>query len=332
MNATLDKVVAIISSSRPKKLVLLATFFVLVSSIPLVYLSTLLFSVEYTAFLLMLSIALPLLLTPVTIAILIKITKNLSYFKESLEEEIEKNKAKDIMLFEQARFVLMGEVIQNLSHQWKQPLNTINLALLNAKLTAATPEEQLKYFDIMESNTNYLASTIDDFMSFFDKRTYLELKTLEALIHEIRSIIDVHIKSHNVKLSILTDTINTKVMIASSIAQVILNLINNAKDALEQVDGEKNIILTFSTTSDSLEIVCCDNGSGIEESLREKIFHPYFTTKNKTQGTGIGLYMSKQIIQKIFSGTLELKKTQKCTTCFELRLPYSDNCKLEGIK
>lgn len=325
-----DKLIDIISSSTPKKIIFFTTIFVLVGSVPLVYFTTLLFGVLYTNFLLILSILLPLLLTPITIALLIKLTKNLSYFKLALAEEIEKNKTKDLMLFEQARFVLMGEIIQNLSHQWKQPLNTINLAILNVRMDSKFPIESEKYFDIMESNVGYLAATIDDFMSFFDKRTYLELKPLDVIIKEVKSIIAVHVQNKKIELSIEIEPNLDDICVASSISQVLLNLINNSKDALLEQEGEKKIALHFYEDATHLHISCSDNGKGITKENQEKIFQPYFTTKSKTQGTGIGLYMSKQIMQKIFYGDLVLKSSTPSKTSFVVSLPYGKNCQHKG--
>jgi uncharacterized membrane protein YdjX (TVP38/TMEM64 family) len=112
-----DKIISYISSLTPIRLIFFVTFFVLSGSIPIVYLSACIAGVEYTNFLLEISIGLPLVLTPVTISILISLTTKLQYFQKHLAQEIEKNKLKDIMLFEQARFVLMGEMLANISHQ-----------------------------------------------------------------------------------------------------------------------------------------------------------------------------------------------------------------------
>lgn len=324
----IDKIIFYISSLKPFKLIFLVTLFVLSGSIPLVYASACIADVDYTLFLLSISIVLPLLLTPVTIYILIRLTTKLQYFKLHLENEIEKNKAKDIMLFEQARFALMGEMLANISHQWKQPLNTINLSLINMKFSKEKTTIENQYFDIIESNVNYLADTIDDFMSFFDKRTHNENKLLELVVDEIQSILKVNIENNNINFGIVLDENCSDIEIASSMAQVLINLVNNAKDALSQ-EKSKKIKVHFKSTSFGLEIACCDNGSGISEEIRENIFDPYFTTKDKTQGTGIGLYMSKQIIFKIFDGTLTLAEPSdlEFSTCFLIRIPYSQMCR-----
>ena len=335
----LDKVTLYLASLTPLKIIFLSTFFVLFSSVPLVYLFVVLAGVEYTIFLFSISAILPLILTPITVFVLINLTTKLQYFQKHLEDEIEKNKAKDVMLFEQARFVLMGEMMANISHQWKQPLNTINLALLNMKFSNPDFNSKDKNYDIIENNVNYLASTIDDFMSFFDKRVHKEIKPLDNIIKELYGIMDAHMANKKIDLEILLDDGYAEVSVAASISQVIINLINNGKDALEDVK-DKKIRVHFLVSESGLEIECCDNGSGIDEKIKNKIFNPYFTTKAKSQGTGIGLYMSKEIILKIFEGTIRVKKrdglrnTQyeygtDMTTCFYIFLPYSTNCLLK---
>ena len=340
MKMLIDKIIQYIASSSPRKIILLSTLFVLAGSVPMVYGFSYIFSEPYSEFLFYISIFLPLILTPVTISLLIRLTSRLAHVNKYLDEEMEKNKQKDIILFEQARFVLMGEMMANISHQWKQPLNTINLALLNMRLSNLDIEN--KNYDIIEDNVKYLASTIDDFISFFDKRSHLEMKTLDSIVKEIHSIIDAHIANKKIDLEIVTDESYGDVYIASSISQVVLNLINNAKDALEGAEVKK-IRVQFLVNEYGVEIECCDSGSGVDDSIKDKIFAPYFTTKEKTQGTGIGLYMSKEIIHKIFDGKINISSRSLSRsslfpssnlekTCFFIALPYSKNCYIKESK
>ncbi len=335
----LNRIVTLLTKVTPKTVVIYSTLFVLAGSIPLVYLASIITGVAYSKFLFAISVVLPLILTPAVTILLIRLAENLTFVQDKLQQEIEQNRQKDLVLFEQARFVLMGEMMANISHQWKQPLNTINLALLNMKLEKTHIEDSDKNFMIIEENVNYLASTINDFMSFFDKRTHSEIKPLQEIIREIHSVVDAHMENKKIKLEIIADESYGRVKVASSITQVVLNLINNAKDALENAE-EKNICVHFLTNSYGLEIECCDTGSGLDEKLKEKIFEPYFTTKDKTQGTGIGLYMSKQIVHKVFDGNIALSARKESRsraypydnrgkTCFYIAVPYSENCILE---
>jgi len=323
----IDKVIQYISLSSPRKIILLSTLFVVVGSVPMVYMFSYLFGEPYSKFLLYISVLLPLILTPVTISLLIRLTTRLAHVKQYLEEEIQNNKEKDIILFEQARFVLIGEMMANISHQWKQPLNTINLALLNMKFSNLDIDS--KNYDIIEDNVNYLASTIDDFISFFDKRTHSEMKSLDAIAREIHSIIDAHISNKKIELKIEIDESFSKIEVASSLSQVVLNLINNAKDALASAEV-REINVRFIVKESGLQIACCDTGCGIEEKIQERIFAPYFTTKEKTQGTGIGLYMSKEIIHKFFDGKITFESKRGEGTCFHIMIPLSNKCEYIG--
>ena len=333
-----DSITQKLSVCSVKCIVIRLGLFFLVLPVVLVYLCTLLFCDTYSVVLFRYSLIISILFTPLFIIVLLGFVKRTRELEEQLLKEKEKSKQKDIMLFEQARFVLMGEMMANISHQWKQPLNTINLAILTAKTSTKSDAELEKYFDIMEDNVTYLATTIDDFISFFDKKTYTKMRELDLIIKEIRSIIDAHIKNKYITLTIEVEANNGEVLIASSISQVVLNLLNNAKDAFDDKMEEKTINLKFTTLYDGLKIECCDNGGGIPLEIQDKIFDPYFTTKEKYQGTGIGLYMSKQIIEQIFNGSIELSNScsmgDACNTntCFKMILPYSKNCTLKEVK
>ncbi len=323
-----NQIIIKFSKLSPFTIVFLTTFFVLLGSIPAVYMVTILYGVEYEGIHIVLSIVLPLLLTPPVISAFIKLSKHLRYFKDELDKEVEKNQKKDAILFEQARFVLMGEMLANISHQWKQPLNTIGLSVVNARLSGGDNLDN--NFDIIESNVNYLSSTINDFISFFNKKTYTELRDLKDVLKEIKSIVDMEITRKDILLDIKIESDNSKIELSSSIAQVLLNLLNNAKDAFTHDMNDKKISLKFTAKERVLEISCCDNGKGIDSKIKDKIFDPYFTTKHKTQGTGIGLYMSKQIVEKVFNGNISLESE---ATCFRINIPYSDKCILKkGIK
>ena len=337
-NNITDTCMTKLSNYSPFLIIVISSIFVSFLSFLVVYIFTSICGEEHTVQLVRFSIIIPLVTTPILMLILIRTSKHLKYFKKEIEKEIEKNKKKDVILFEQARFVLMGEMMANISHQWKQPLNTINLAILSSKTSPYNEKDLYRNFDIMEDNASYLASTIDDFMSFFDKKTHHEVREISSIIKEIKSIIGVQIQNRDITLDIKIDSIAKETMIASSVSQVILNLLNNAKDAFSEDDSNKAISLSFKVKDYVLEIVCCDNGKGIPSEIEDKIFDPYFTTKNKSQGTGIGLYMSKQIVQKLFNGTIDIYPKEACLdeyenkTCFFIEIPYSDKCILKESK
>lgn len=330
----LGKLTERLSNYSTLRVIVIGTLFVLGGSIPLVYFFALAFNVEYTMFFFLLSIFLPLLLSPTTLFLFIKMTRYLSYFKKHLDQEIENNKKKDILIHEQARFALMGEMIANISHQWKQPLNTMGLSIVKARTSKEKDLDQC--FDIVEDNIRYLASTIDDFISFFDKRTDTEVRDINEVLKEINSITSSYIQDKEIKIIIDMDYVCNKIVISSSISQVLLNLVNNSVDAFEKMKKSKKIALKFICNENSFTILCFDNGTGIKDDIVEKIYAPYFTTKDKKQGTGIGLYMSKQIVNKFFDGSIKvlpkhefLKGFEDMNTCFKISIPYSQNCMMK---
>jgi len=303
------------------------TIVVLCFSIVFVYTFYLIAGVEYTNFAFTISTVLPLLLSPPAIFVVLKLTKHLKEYRIFLEEEIEKNKAKDIMMYEQARFALMGEMMANISHQWKQPLNTINLSVASTKLSVYDRERVEQCFTVVEDNVNYLATTVNDFLSFFDEKKYHDTKNISDIISEIRSIYESTLHENNIELKIKLANDAQNVFIASSITQVILNLLSNAKDAMLELDTKRVITLRFITLDDMLKVRCCDKGLGVDEEVIKNIFDPYFTTKNQTRGTGLGLYMSKQIVHYVFDGDIYVDMFNH--SCFILDLPYSETCRLE---
>ena len=114
----------------------------------------------------------------------------------------------------------MGEMMANISHQWKQPLNTISLSIVNLKLGKRSLEESSIYYNIMEENINYLVNTVDDFMSFFDKKTHAECRSIELIIQEVKSIVEAQLSNKNINLEFKIDMENVSVKVASSISQI----------------------------------------------------------------------------------------------------------------
>jgi len=330
INAFFNKLILKLTDLSPIVLSLVLTLPVLVTSVLFVFLVFEGAGREYNAFFFMVSIVLPLLLSPAAIFLIIKFTKNLRYCKSFLDEEIQKNKQKDLILYEQSRFALMGEMMANISHQWKQPLHTINAAILSVKFSDKKDDKKLdEVFDIVEDNVAYLANTVNDFLSFFDKKTHKDKKKISEVIAEVKSIAKPSLDMYGIILELKTDDQMNNVLVVSSISQIILNLISNAKDALLETnkESEKRINIMFKVKKAGIEIICCDNGDGVDPKISKKIFDPYFTTKDKNRGTGLGLYMSKQIVHTIFAGKIYVDEHQP--SCFHVQIPYGENCSLE---
>ena len=248
-----------------------------------------------------------------------ELNKNLEI---KVQKEVKKNREKDRIMFQQARFAAMGEMIANIAHQWRQPLSELGILLFkmkNAFLKKDVYNFNKDYNDC-KVVINRMSKTIDDFRDFFKSTREKSDFYIEDTVEEAIFIIKETLKSHNIKINF-----NNKQSIiingySNEILQVILNILNNAKDVLISKDkNHKKIDIEIASLSDKVNISICDNGGGISENIIEKIFDPYFTTKHSKQGTGIGLYMSKKIIEQN-GGSIEVLN-KKDGACFMIKLP-----------
>ena len=248
-----------------------------------------------------------------------ELNKNLEI---KIQKEVEKNREKDRIMFQQARFAAMGEMIANIAHQWRQPLSELGILLFKLKdaFLKNSIEEFEKDYNDCKVVINRMSKTIDDFRDFFKPTREKSDFYIEDSVEEAIFIIKETLKSHNIKINF-----NNKHSIIingypNEILQVILNILNNAKDVLVSKDkNHKKIDIQISSSSNQVKISICDNGGGINENILEKIFDPYFTTKHSKQGTGIGLYMSKKIIEQN-GGSIEVSN-KKDGACFMIKLP-----------
>ena len=223
---------------------------------------------------------------------------------------------KDRQLLEQAKMAQMGEMIGNIAHQWRQPLSVISTAASGVKFKSdyntLEKEELAVFMDNIIKNTQYLSNTIDTFRDFIKETHKKEDVILQDKISETLEIISATLNSNHIKVIDKIDYINpiTVNIINSALPQVLMNLINNAKDIMVERDIEdKWIEIDLKENNDDIIISIEDNGGGVPQDIIDKIFDPYFTTKHQSQGTGLGLYMSKEIVQKHLLGKLDIKNT-----------------------
>jgi len=232
--------------------------------------------------------------------------------KQKVQEEIEKNRIKDEHLMQQSRLAQMGEMISMIAHQWRQPLSAINAASgtlnMKARLNKIDNETVIKLTNKISQYSQHLSTTIDDFRGFFKPNKEKKLTTYTELIEGVLTISEISLKSKNIKLikKLGSDIVlNTY---SNEIKQVILNLIKNAEDVLVERDI-KNPTIKIVTRGRNLYVE--DNAGGIDEDIMDKIFDPYFSTKTKKDGTGLGLYMSKMIIEDHCGGKLSVKNGKR---------------------
>ncbi|SFV59989.1 histidine kinase [hydrothermal vent metagenome] len=247
-------------------------------------------------------------------------TKELELLNQDLEkriqEEVHKNSEQEQMLFRQARYAQMGEILNMIAHQWRQPLNAI--AMTNTGMLVGLKESQINRENLItkakrtDGYIQHLSQTIDDFRNFFRIDREKSDLTLSEVVHDALELLNPILNSHNIDVTIKRSCSCTIYSYPNEVLNVTLNLLNNAKDALMQKEDNREIIIDMShdhasegRTFTYLEIR--DNAGGIPEEIIEKIFDPYFTTKEKQGGTGLGLYMSKQIVEKHCQGKINVK-------------------------
>lgn len=247
---------------------------------------------------------------------LLSINKNL---QKTIDEEVKKNEEKTKFIFQHSRLVSMGEMIGNIAHQWRQPLNELSINLFTLKENIANTYKFNQIYEHSKSIIKNMSKTIDDFMNFFKSDKKREIFLLKESIDHALFITKRMLTSENIKIK-KSNLENVYILgYKSELTQVILNLINNSKDVLKNLNkSEKIIEIKLNIDKNDIILKIMDNGDGIKEELLSKIFEPYFTTKHPSSGTGLGLYMSKMIIEGM-GGSIKAINN-KGGACFEIRL------------
>jgi len=216
---------------------------------------------------------------------------------------------KQDLQLQQAKMAAMGEMIGNIAHQWRQPLNALsalNVGLgMKHKKDMLTDEEMKKFKNKSNEIIQNMSATIEDFKNFFQPDKVKEVFSVnEAIECAIRFVSDAY---HQNNIEVVLDfqegvTVNS---FRNELMQVLLNIFNNSKDAIVEKNIQNpKLLIVVKEIENQINITIQDNAGGVKEEILERIFEPYFTTKFKSHGTGIGLYMSKMIIEKSMQGVL----------------------------
>ena len=228
-----------------------------------------------------------------------------------IKKELDKHQEKDRILAQQQKMVSMGQMIENIAHQWRQPLSVISTSAsglkLKKQLNILEDEELIKSIDKIVDTAKYLSDTIDDFRYFFKPQKDKTKFSLAKNIEKSLSFLEATLKENSIKVEFDYEDIDI-IAYETELIQVFINIINNSKDAfIEKKIEDRVIFISIKKFPNRILIEIKDNAGGVEEDILDKVFEPYFTTKHQYNGTGIGLYMSNQIIKTHLNGDIFMK-------------------------
>jgi len=240
-------------------------------------------------------------------------TKALRALNASLEKriakEVENSRKKDQVMFQQAKLASMGEMLQNIAHQWRQPLGTLTMIIqgIESKYFAGKLDDafiQSRVEDAMLLSKN-MSETLEDFRTFFHPHRIRRQFMLKRTIEKAVELSKYQLARASIQTILKTQREITVSGYENELTHIILNMISNAKDALlHKTEGTRTLFIIIREDAQNAWINIIDNAGGISDEIAPKIFEPYFTTKHKSVGTGVGLYMSKQLIEKHMRGKI----------------------------
>ncbi len=254
----------------------------------------------------------------------------LHMLNRSLEAKVAFEKSKRLeqesILIHQSKMATMGEMITMIAHQWRQPLNALAISVQTAELVHSQDKLDDKYMTSFRANSmaiiQKMSKTIHDFREFFKTNKEKKRLSVEDAIRQTLYIMNPVLQSEGIKLTLKFNAKHYAYGFKSELEQALLILISNAKEAIMELGSKKPhiIIRTTEINSDKVLISVDDNGGGVPSELVDKIFEPYFTTKDDKNGTGIGLYMAKEIVEQHMNGKIYVKRIPMGSS-FRIELP-----------
>jgi|GEM_PF-595819 len=236
------------------------------------------------------------------------------------EEALERLKAmeslreKERLLLQQSRLAAMGEMINNIAHQWRQPLNVLGMLVQQMRLFYDMGHFTKDYLDSSVDKSmgliKHMSQTIDDFRNFFMPDKDTSEFAIHVVVARTLALVEDSFKHHQISAELRADANPEVSGFPNEYSQALLNILMNARDALlERQPDEAKVWVTISREGDKAVVTIADNAGGIPAEIMDRIFDPYFTTKGPDKGTGVGLFMSKIIIEKNMHGRLTVRNT-----------------------
>ena len=244
-----------------------------------------------------------------------KLESSFNKMAENLKKEREELEEKDRLMFQQAKMAALGEMLENIAHQWRQPLSLISSIssslIVQKELNILEDKELKKSLNAVRNNTEYLSNTIEDFRSFFKPDKDKSCFEVSHTVSKALMILESKFKIEDIDIvSDYKDEVKI-CGLENELIQVIMNIFNNSKDAFNSnAIRDKKIFVTIYEKNEHMILKIKDTANGIPDAILDRIFEPYFTTKHQSQGTGIGLYMSREIITKHMNGILKVKNKE----------------------
>ncbi|HOP41288.1 MAG TPA: ATP-binding protein [Geobacteraceae bacterium] len=228
---------------------------------------------------------------------------------EKVRDEVNKNRDKDHLLILQSRQAAMGEMIGNIAHQWRQPLTAISLLIQDLGECYVYGDFSKEYLDTTIRNAlnviQHMSQTIDDFRNFFKREKEKQAFSVRQIVDRSLSFIESSLRFNTISVAVDMEDDLLAFGFANEFSQVLINIISNAKDAFrEKGTSEPRIRIKGFRQDKKTVVTITDNAGGIPDDIIDMIFDPYFTTRKLENGTGLGLYMSKTIIEKNMGGKL----------------------------
>lgn len=249
---------------------------------------------------------------------------------EEVAKEVEKRRKSEQMMYQQSRLAAMGQLIVAISHNWRNPLNSLGLLIQDLEDAYVYGELDHDYLKQMSkkslSQINFMSQTIDDFANFFKPVGEQETFHIRRLVYNTVIYYEPDLAKESITIKEAPECTDFEMTgYPGELQKVLHNLIGNAKDAIEEkMEKEKEfqgeITLAYNTSATGNYVLVSDNGGGIPDEIIDKVFDPYYTTKEQGKGTGLGLYMSKVIIENTLNGRLSVHNDEKGAV-FKIELP-----------